>query len=101
MSQILEHSSMHFKEPLQAVGQISTLTRIKTHRRPGRKTHVNPYLIPLLRSPATIDIPAPIREVDALSLDNDGAFTRGFIFSVALSVPLWGGIAGVLWAALR
>ena len=92
---------MHFKEPSQATGHISTLTRIKTHRRPGRKTHVNPHLIPLLRSPTTIDIPAPIDEVNLPSLNKDEAFARGFIFSMALSVPLWGGIAGVLWGVLH
>lgn len=92
---------MHFKELPQATGQVSALTRIKTRRRPGRKIQVNPHLIPLLRSPTTMDIPAPVGEADVPSLKDDLAAMRGVISSLVLSMPLWGGIAGALWEALR
>ena len=81
---------MYFKELPQAIGQISTLTRIKTRRRPGRKIQVNPHLIPLLRSPTTMDIPAPIAEVDVPSLKYDLAPTKGATFFLLLIMPLLG-----------
>lgn len=92
---------MHFKEPPQATGRISTLARIRTHRRPGRKTQVNPHLIPLLRNPTTMHIPVPIGEADVPSPKDDLEPIRGVISSLLLSVPLWGGIAGALWEVLR
>ena len=92
---------MYFKEPSQANGQVSALTKIRTRRRPGRKTKVNPHLIPLLRNPTTVDVPAPVGEVDAPSLIDGLAPAQGIIVALVLSVPLWSGIAGVLWKILR
>lgn len=88
---------MHFKELPQATGQVSTLTKIRTRRRPGRKTQVNQHLIPLLRDPTTVDIPEPVGELDVPSLIDGLAPIQGIIVALVLSVPLWGGIAGVLW----
>ena len=88
---------MYFKELLQADGQISTLPKIRTRRRPGRKIQVNPNLIPLLRSPTTMDIPVSVGEVGVPSLKGDLAPIQGVIFALVLIMPLLGGIAGALW----
>ena len=88
---------MHFKELLQSDGQISTLTRIKTRRRPGRKIKVNPNLISLLRSPTTMDIPVSAGKIGVPSLRGDLAPIQGVIFVLVLIMPLLGGIAGALW----
>lgn len=92
---------MQFKESPQATGQVSTLAGIVTHRRPGRKAQVNPHLIPLLRSPTAMDIPAPIGGVDVPPLKDDLSPIRGVTYSLILSIPLWGGVAGALWEMLR
>ena len=92
---------MHFKEVSQVTGRLSTLTRLKTLLRPVRETQVNPRLILPLRSLTTMDIPAPVDEVHALSLKDDLAPIRGIIFSLALILPIWGCVAGILWAVLR
>lgn len=92
---------MQFKESPQATGQVSTLARIITRRRPGRKVQVNPHLIPLLRSPTTMDISGPIRGVDVPPLKDDLSPIRGVAYSLILSIPLWGGVAGALWEVLR
>ena len=92
---------MHFKELSQGVGRVSALTRIKTRPRPRQETQANPHLIPLLRSPTITDVPALIGEVGVPCLRDDLAPMRGIIFSLMLILPVWGGVAGVLWAVLR
>ena len=79
-----------------------TGSKIKGRRRPGRNDQASPHLIALLRSPATADIPMPPSgELDTPPLGDDLMPARGIIFGLALSVPLWAGIAGVVWAVLR
>ncbi len=93
---------MRFTELLQTAEQVSPPAEIKSRRRPGRNDQASPHLIPLLRSPATADIPMPpFGELDTPPLGDDLAPVRGIIFGLALSVPLWAGIAGVVWAVLR
>ncbi len=92
---------MYFKELLQADGQTSTLPRIKTRRRPGRNIQVNPNLIPLLRSPTTMDIPVPVGKVGVPPLKGDLAPIQGVILVLMLLMPLLGGIAGALWEMPR
>ena len=91
---------MQFKELTGTNGQTRALTEIKTRRRQGRKD-VNPHLIPLLRSPATLEIPAPLDEVDVSFLRDNLAPARGIVYGLVFSALLWGGIGGGLWAALR
>jgi len=93
---------MRFKELLQTAEQASTPAEIKGCRRLGRNDQVSPHLIPLLRDPAALDIPAPPPcETEAPPLDDHLAPIRGIIFGLVLSVPLWAVIAGAVWAVLR
>lgn len=93
---------MRFKELLQAPEQASTPAGAKARRRLGRNDQVSPHLIPLLRNPATVDIPELLpSKTGILSLDDDLAPMRGIIFGVVLSIPLWAGIAGAVWVVLR
>ena len=101
MSQVSGFYAMYFKEFPQAPGQISNLTKIRTRRRPGREAQVNQHLIPLLRNPTTIDIPAPISKVDVPFLRDDLAPMQGGIICLVLIVPLLGGVAGLFWEMLR
>ncbi len=93
---------MRFKELLQTAEQASTPAEIKDRRRLGRNDQVNPYLIPLLRDPTAVDIPAPPPcETEALPLSDQLAPARGIAFGLVLSVPLWAVVAGAVWAVLR
>lgn len=59
---------------------------------------MDPHLIPLLRNPATMDIPTPSPgEVNASPLEDDLTPIQGIIFDIASSVPLWAVIVGVAW----
>ena len=62
-------------------------TSVSDRRRPGRRTEVNPDLIPLLRGqqPAL-----PALEFDET---DECAAARGLCVGVLLSAPLWIGIA--------
>jgi hypothetical protein len=93
---------MRFQELLRPAEQAPVPDEIKDRRRPERNDQVSPHLIPLLRNPATMDVPAllPV-EIDAPPLGEDQAFIKGIIFALALSVPLWAGIIAVGWAVLR
>ncbi len=102
ISCILEMDLMRYKELLQTGEHVSTLARAKGRRRSGRSDQVNPHLIPLLRNPATMDIPTLLPgEADTSSLEDDLAAVKGTTFALALSVPFWVGIAGIVWAVLR
>lgn len=91
-----------FQELLRPAEQATVSDGIKDRRRPGRNDQVSPQLIPLLRKPATVDIPALLPgKMNALPLRGDRAFIRGIIFALALSVPFWAGIITVGWAVLR
>ena len=62
-------------------------------RRPGRPKHVSPELIPLLR---TSELPPTLDEGDEdMTLEDADQLSglRGIAFGLALSVPLWVGIA--------
>lgn len=92
---------MHFREISQVAGRLSILTTLKTLLRSAREIQVNSRLILLLRSPTTMGTLAPTGEVHAPSLKDDLAPIRGIIFSLVLILPIWGCVAGVLWAVLR
>ncbi len=93
---------MRFKELLHAPDQASTSVGAEARRRLGRNDQVSPHLIPLLRNPTTVNIPAPIPgETDISPLGDDLAPMRGIMFGVVLSAPLWAVIAGVVWVVLR
>ena len=93
---------MPFAELLQTPEQIAAPAGIDPRRHPGRNDQVSPYLIPLLRNPATMEIPAPLPgEMDTTFPCDDLAAMRGIIFGLVLSVPLWASVAGALWAVLH
>ena len=93
---------MRFKELLRTIEQTPTPAVIRGRRRPGRNDQVSPHLIPLLRNPGTVDSPdLLLGDVEALPLSDDLMPIRGVMFSLALSVPLWTVIAGVIWVMLR
>jgi len=94
---------MRFRELLRPAEQILPSAPVADRRRPGRNNQVSPPLIPLLRNPATPDILVPLPgKVDAPSSRDDLVPVRGIIFSLALSVPLWICVAGMIaWAVLR
>ncbi len=93
---------MRLKELLRASEQGPTPVEVKGRRRPERVAQVSPHLIPLLRNPATVDIPALLRAPAALPfLEDDFAFVKGIGFALVLSVPLWAIIGAVAWVVLR
>ncbi len=93
---------MQYKELLRTDEKPSTLARSKDRRRAGRTSQSSPHLIPLLRNPATVEVPAPLLgDADIPFSGDDLAPAKGVIFAVALSLPLWAGIAGVVWAVSR
>jgi hypothetical protein len=67
-------------------------------RRPGR-TEVSPDLLPLLRDPASVEIPLDDSPVGGDARDDLGA-AKGIAISVLLAVPLWGLIAAAIWWAV-
>jgi len=58
-------------------------------RRPGRRSHVSPHLIPLLRG----------QPVEPLDQDEGGELAPAFgvAMCVVLSVPIWVGIFALIW----
>ncbi len=69
-------------------------------RRPGRPSHINPTLVPLLRG----DLPSSLPLSDETELVEDrGALAPAIAVAVALamSVPLWAAIGFAAWALSR
>ena len=93
---------MHSRNSLQAAEQVFASTEVGGRRRPERNDQVSPHLIPLLRDPATVDIPlwspdetgAPPQEHHLTPLQRN-------ILDMALSAPLWASIGALAWAVLR
>ncbi len=93
---------MQYKELLRTGEKPSTLPGSKDRRRAGRNGQGSPHLIPLMRNPATVEAPAPLlSNADAPFPDDNLDPARGVLFAVALSLPLWTGIAGIVWAVSR
>lgn len=93
---------MRFKELLQAAEKISILAEIRNRRRPGRDNQVNPHLIIMLRNPTAMDVPtAPLSKVDTQCLQDDLAPTKGVVFALVLSAPLWAIISTIIWIVVR
>ncbi len=93
---------MQYKELLRTDEKPSTLARSKDRRRAGRNAQGSPHLIPLLRNPTTVEAPAPLQvDADMPFPDDDLAPAKGVLFALALSLPLWAGIAGIVWAVSR
>lgn len=93
---------MYFRDHLQATAQVPVPARVKERRRPERNEHVSPELIPLLRSPVPDNTPAPpSSKVDEPPPHDDLRVARGIVIVVALSIPLWAGIAAIVWAVLH
>jgi hypothetical protein len=71
---------------------------IGDRRRPGR-SDISPHLIPMLRDPAGLDPDVPLRHSADPSPDRkELAPAIGIVVGLALSVPLWGLIGGLMWA---
>jgi len=84
---------------LQAAGD-SPESVTDDRRRPGRPSHVNPTLVPLLRG----DLPSSLPLSDETELVEDrGALAPAIAVAVALamSVPLWAAIGFAAWALSR
>ena len=93
---------MRFRELLRATEQVSTPARVKDRRRPGRSHQVDPHLVPLLRNPATVDIPAlPPGEVNASPLEDNLTPLQSITFDIVSGVPLWAVIVGVGWVVWK
>jgi len=93
---------MRFRELLRAAEQVPTLARVKDRRRPGRIDQVAPHLVPLLRNPATVDIPTlSPGEVNASPLKGDLTPLQGITLDIVSSVPLWAVIVGVGWVVWK
>ena len=92
------------KELPSAVEQGSNLLGLSAvgfQRRLGRLKTAGLDLVPLLRSPATASIRKPSSgKAGPRFIDGGSGLVRGFIFALALSVPLWAGIGALLWVAL-
>lgn len=69
----------------------SSLLELTDRRRPGRVANVSPELVPLLRQPATIELPpaAPIYGADEYEEPHDLAAMQGITVAVLLSIPIW------------
>jgi hypothetical protein len=99
-------TSMRFTELLLATEQVPAPVKVKSRqrpgrRRPGRDDQVSPHLISLLRSPATLDIPASLPgKLDPVFFEDDFALVRVIGFGLVLSLPLWAIIGAVIWAIL-
>ena len=68
-------------------------------RRPGRPDHASPHLIPLLRTPE-IEAAAASGALDGLPFEDALRPAQGIALGLALSVPLWAAIGGIMWAVL-
>jgi hypothetical protein len=78
-------------------------TTLRDKRRPGRREHADPSLIPLLRGQAA---PVPdtlpeITETEEISVEPDRRATlsaaRGVFLGVALGTLIWGCIGAGFW----
>ena len=93
---------MRFKELLRPTEHDAAPARVKDRRRPGRPEQVSPHLIPLLRNPAPADLrPPQSGEASARPVKENLAAMKGIVAAVALSAPLWVGIAALAWVLLR
>ncbi len=97
---------MRFRELLRQAQHGPPPAKIKDRRRPGRGDQVSPHLIPLLRDPATVDIPAPLPDtLETPASGDDLAHLKGFPLSLAVSLvlgmPFWAWIAGIVRAVLH
>jgi hypothetical protein len=67
-------------------------------RRPGRREDVSPHLLPLLRNPASVEIP-PDEGSASLPPRDDRAAAKGLLMALLLAIPLWCLIGlGIWWA---
>ena len=81
---------------------VAAPTVLDGRRRPGRFEQVNPHLVPLLRNPASAEIPVlPPSIAGARSSNEDLTIARGFGIGLLLAVPTWAAIGLVTWAVLR
>jgi hypothetical protein len=75
---------------------------LDSRRRPGRTDQVSPHLIPLLRSPATVEIAAPqLTAESAKSFREDLPVACGIGVGFLLAVPAWAAVGWVTWALLH
>lgn len=91
---------MTLKEPLPATkpGPVAP-PAAKDRRRPGRSDQVSPHLVPLLRTFEAEAAPVPAT-ADGLPFEDALAPAKGIAVGLALSVPLWAAIGGIVWAVL-
>lgn len=80
--------------PVPAVSAVS-----KDRRRPGRPDHASPHLIPLLRV-SEVEAAAAFDAADELPFEDALAPAQGIALGLAVSVPLWAIIGGIVWAVL-
>jgi len=89
------------RKPLHAA-PVAPAAALDSRRRPGRTEQVSPHLIPLLRSPATVEIAAPqLTAEGAMSFREDLPVACGIGVGSLLAVPAWAVIGLVTWALLR
>ena len=95
-------SSMLINELTQAAEQASTSVNVRNYCRLKLNSRVGSYGFPPLHNLMPLDVPAPLlKEVDTSSFYNHLRFIRGIVFSIVLSIPLWAGIATVVWTVLH
>jgi len=88
-------------KPLHAA-PVAPAAVLDSRRRPGRTEQVSPHLIPLPRSPATVEFAAPqLTAEGAKSFREDLPAACGIGVESLLSVPAWAVIGLVTWALLR
>jgi len=103
----LESSAlMRIRKPLRQAEQTSSSADIKDRRRPGRDDQISPHLLPLLRNPAILDLPAALPDtLETPASGDDLAHLKGIplslVVSLVLGVPFWAWIAGIVRAVLR
>ena len=94
-----QHKTFFAVPEIQAIGG-SPESVSDGRRRPGRSSHVNPALIPLLRTALTHDL--PLKDNADLELSEEKlapAAATGII--LLLSTLLWGAIGLTWWAIVR
>lgn len=95
-----------FKELSPTAEPAPTPAGIEDRRRPERKDQVSSHLIPLLRSPAKVEVSAPLPdELDMPRLADNVAHLESIPLSfgvfLLLGVPFWTWTALVAWVVLR
>lgn len=92
---------MIITEFIQATKQTPTFAGMKNHHlEPDGQISLHPC--PLACNPITADVSVLlVGKVDAPPPYNNLKSIRSIIFSVMLSVPLWAGIAAIVWAMLH